>query len=325
MLGGILTGLTVIGAYYLLARDQQVLAGLGSGYGFLQVAMTNLESVSVRILLVVAALKIVTTSLTIGSGGSGGVFGPSMVIGGSVGAAVGKLFHQAMPGIVSQPGTYTIVGMAGFFAGCANAPFSTILMVSEMTGHYKLLVPTVWVAAISYILCRRWSLYSSQVGTRLDSPAHKGDFTIDLIEGMLVREVFKRKKKLKTFREDASLDEIVHALAKTSQRYFPVFDMDQQLVGIFSADDVRCSLYDELLWKVAIARDIMTENVVSVRPDDDLNTALNRFTALNVDELPVVDSDDANVILGVLRRKETIAAYTRRRLEMKRQMEHEAS
>jgi len=245
------------------------------------------------------------------------------VIGGSVGAAVGKLLDQAMPGIVDRPGAYSIVGMAGFFAGCANAPFSTILMVSELTGNYKLLVPTVWVALICYILCRRWSLYSSQVGTRLDSPAHKGDFSIDLIEGMLVGDVFKQKTKMKVFREDATLDEIVHSLAKTSQRYFPVRDMQQNLVGIFSADDVRLSLYDELLWKVAIARDIMTESVVTVRPDDDLNTALNRFTALNVDELPVVDSDDPNVILGVLRRKETIAAYTKRRLEMKRQLEFE--
>ena len=285
--------------------------------------MGDTKSVGIQILVVIALLKIVTTSLTIGSGGSGGVFGPSMVIGGSVGATVGKLFHDAMPDIVSQPGAFTIVGMAGFFAGCANAPFSTILMVSEMTGHYKLLVPTVWVAALSYILCRRWSLYSSQVGTRVDSPAHRGDFTIDLIEGMLVRDVFKRKKSLKTYREDATLDEIVHSLSKTSQRYFPVRDLEQRLVEIFSADDVRCSLYDELLWKVANARDIMTENVVTVRLDDDLNTALNRFTALNVDELPVVDNKDSNNILGVLRRKETIAAYTKRRLEMKRQLELE--
>ena len=303
MIGSVLTGLTAIVGYLLLDRDQQALACLGSGYGFLEDAIRNAESVSVKILIVVALLKIVTTSLTIGSGGSGGVFGPSMVIGGSVGAAAGKMFYWAVPGIVSQPGAYAIVGMAGFFAGCANAPFSTVLMVSELTGHYKLLVPTVWVAAISYILCRRWSLYSSQVGTRLDSRAHKGDFTIDLIEGMLVGDIYTRRKSLKTYREDATMDEIVHSLPRTSQRYFPVLDSDQRLVGIFSADDVRCSLYEELLWKVAIARDIMTENVVTIRPDDDLNTALNRFTALNVDELPVVDTEDANKILGVLRRR----------------------
>lgn len=323
MMGAILTGLLAIGVHQSMGGDLRVLACLSSGYGFLQQAIDNVGSLTVQILLVVALLKILTTSLTIGSGGSGGVFGPSMVIGGSVGAAVGKLFHQAMPGIVTQPGAYAIVGMAGFFAGCANAPFSTILMVSEMTGDYKLLVPTVWVGLLCFILCRRWSLYSSQVSTRLESPAHKGDFTIDLLEGILVREAFKPKKKLMTFREDATLDEIVHSLTKTAQRYFPVLDANGKLVGIFSTDDVRCSLYDEVLWKVAIARDVMTEDVVTVAPDDDLNTALSRFTALNVDELPVVDKQDSNVILGVLRRKEAIAAYTRRRLEMQHQRELE--
>lgn len=322
MIGGAIAALIVLIGFFLLDGNRQILACLGSGYGFLQAAISTTESVSMQMLLIVALLKIVTTSLTIGSGGSGGVFGPSMVIGGSLGAAAGKLFHQTLPGIVSQPGAYAIVGTAGFFAGCANAPFSTILMVTEMTGHYKLLVPTVWVAAISYILSRRWTLYSSQVGTRVDSPAHKGDFTIDLLEGMLVGEVFK-PKRLKTFREDATLDEIVHSFSKTSQRYFPVLSMEEKLVGVFSADDVRCSLYDELLWKVAIARDIMTEDVVTLRPDDDLNTAMNRFTAINVDELPVVDTANPNKILGVLRRKEMIAAYTNRRLEMKRQMELE--
>ena len=323
MLGATLTGLLAIGAYHLFGGDTRVLASLGSGYGFLQEAIDNAGSLTVEILVVVAFLKIIATSLTIGSGGSGGVFGPSMVIGGSVGAAVGKLFHQLMPNIVQQPGAFAIVGMAGFFAGCANAPFSTILMVSEMTGDYKLLVPTVWVALLSYILSRKWSLYSSQVNTRLDSAAHKGDFTIDLIEGILVREAFTPKSNIMTFQESATLDEIVHSLTKTPQRYFPVMDAEQELVGIFSADDVRCSLYEELLWKVAIARDVMTENVLTIAPDDDLNTALMRFTALNVDELPVVDKDNSNKVLGFLRRKEVIAAYTRRRLELQRQMEDE--
>lgn len=325
MLGAVLAALVIIGSYLALRGDERILAGMGSGYGFLQQAIVETESVGVRILLLVAAVKIVTTSLTVGSGGSGGVFGPSMVIGGSLGAAVGKTFHQLMPGIVAQPGAYSIVGMAGFFAGCANAPFSTILMVSEMTGHYRLLVPTVWVAAISFILGRRWSLYSSQVNTRLDSPAHQGDFTIDLLEGMAVRDIFLPKKAIRTYREDASLDQIVHSLSQTSQRYFPVLDFDGKLVGIFSADDVRLSLYDELLWKVAIARDIMVESVVTLQPDDDLNTALYRFTSLNVDELPVVDSRDPNKLLGFLRRKETIAAYTKRRLELKRQSDLEHS
>jgi CIC family chloride channel protein len=323
LLGAALAALVAIGLYYCLGRDLNSLAVLGSGYGFLQLALDNAGSLSLTILLAVAFTKILTTSLTIGSGGSGGVFGPSMVIGGSVGAAVGKVFNYWFPTVVLQPSTFAIVGMAGFFAGCANAPFSTILMVSEMTGDYKLLVPTLWVSSLTFILARRWSLYSTQVDTRMDSPAHRGDYNVDLLEGLQVSDVFRKGEKEITFHEDASLDEIVHSLADSTQRYFPVFNNSEELVGIFSAEDVRRFLYDDVLWHVANAGDVMQENVITLQLDDDLNFAMGQFTALNVDELPVVDSDDPNKIIGFLRRKESIAAYNARRLARQRETEEE--
>jgi CIC family chloride channel protein len=86
-----------------------------------------------------------TTSFSIGSGGSGGVFGPSIVIGGALGGAVGLLMQQLFPGMAIQVGAFVIVGMAGFFAAAANTPISTVIMVSEMTGNYHLLVPSMWV------------------------------------------------------------------------------------------------------------------------------------------------------------------------------------
>jgi CIC family chloride channel protein len=321
--GALLAGLLAIGVFYSFDQDTTALASLGSGYGFLQQALDNANSMSLAVLFMVALTKILTTSLTIGSGGSGGVFGPSMVIGGAVGAGVGKFFHHWIPEFVTNPSAFAIVGMAGFFAGCANAPFSTILMVTEMTGDYKLLVPTLWVSSLCFILCRKWSLYSSQVNSRLDSPAHKGDFTIDLLEGILVGDVYRPTKKRKTFHEDVSLDEIVHALADSPQRYFYVNDSAENLVGVFSAEDVRRHLFDDVIWKIANARDVMVENVVTLQLDDDLNYAFGQFTALNVDELPVVAAENRNKVIGVVRRKEAIAAYNNRRLEMQKQMDDE--
>jgi CIC family chloride channel protein len=323
LIGAAMAGLVAIGLFYSFGRDLNALAVLGSGYGFLQLALDNAGSLSLTILFAVAATKILTTALTIGSGGSGGVFGPSMVIGGSVGAGVGKLFHQWMPTVVTQPSAFTIVGMAGFFAGCANAPFSTILMVTEMTGNYKLLVPTLWVSSLSFILARKWSLYSTQVDTRMESPAHRGDYNLDLLEGLRVEDAYRKSTKGITFHEDASLDQIVHSLADSMQRYFPVFNSNEKLVGIFSAEDVRRFLYDDLLWAVANAGDVMQENVITLQLDDDLNHAIGQFTALNVDELPVVDADDPNKIIGFLRRKETIAAYNVRRVARQRENEEE--
>lgn len=323
--GAMIAGLLAVGSYFLISNDTNVLASLGSGYGFLRTAITDATAISILALLTVAGIKILTTSLTVGSGGSGGVFGPSMVIGGAIGAAFGRVFHHAVPGIVAQPSSFAIVGMAGFFAGVANAPFSTILMVTEITGSYQLLLPTLWVASICFILCRNNTLYSKQVGSRIDSPAHLGDFTVDLLAGILVRDAYRETDEGIVFHEQNTLDEIVHALARSTQRYFHVYNAEEELVGIFSSEDVRSYLFDESLWKIAIASDVMSERVVTLRLDDDLNFSLGQFTCLNVDELPVISSDNKHKVVGVLRRKETIALYNKKRLELQKQKDAERS
>jgi len=321
MIGALLAGSTGLALYYGLECDARVLAVLGSGYGILQEAFTSAASLSVGLLLLVALAKILTTSLTISSGGSGGVFGPSIVIGGCLGAAIGKLFHAWLPDVIVQPEAFAIVGMAGFFAGAARAPFSTILMVTEITGNYKLLLPTMWVSTLCFLLGSRWTLYDRQVPSRLDSPAHRGDFLVDVLEGMRVAAVYQAGRKLIEIHEGTSLNEIVHTLAKTAQRYFPVVDSEGGMVGIFSAEDVRGYLYDDAIWQLADASDVMVTRVITVTPDDDLNTALTCFTALNIDELPVVSPDDPQQLLGMLRRKELIGAYHRRLAEYKAESE----
>lgn len=317
MAGAFLAGVLGLGIYFIGNRDANLLAVLGGGYGMLQTAFSHPEQLAVTTMIVVALVKMVTTSLTISSGGSGGVFGPSMVIGGCLGGATGKMLSAAFPQLVTQPAAFAVVGMAGFFAGCARAPFSTILMVTEMTGSYQLLLPTMWVSTLCFLIMRPWTLYEKQVPTRLQSPAHRGDFIVDVLEGMQVQDVYQKNRKIHTVYEGASLDTIVHMLAKNSQRYFPVVDKEDKLVGIFSAEDVRSYLYDDTLWQIANARDLMTTRVITVTPEDDLNTALTKFTALNIDDLPVVAPEDSQQIIGILRRKETIAAYNSRRLEHK--------
>lgn len=320
-IGAALAGLAALAIYFGYGQDQNMLGVLSTGYGVLQKALSATTELAPRVLIVIALVKIVTTSLTISSGGSGGVFGPSMVIGGCTGAAVGQVFAEWFPAEwVSSPEVYAIVGMAGFFAGCAHAPFSTIIMVSEMAGSYNLLLPTMWVSTLSFLLCRRWTLYIRQVDSRLDSPAHRGDFLVDLLEGIRVEDVYQKDRQLRYVHESMSLHDIVHLLAESEQQYFPVVNDAQQFIGIFSAHDVRAYLYDETIWNLANARDVMETNIVSVTPEDDLNTAMQRFTSLNVDELPVLDSEDPNRILGMLRRKETIAAYNRRMMEFKQQV-----
>jgi CIC family chloride channel protein len=191
-------------------------------------------------------------------------------------------------------------------------------MVSEMTGDYKLLLPSLWVSTWCFLLCRRWKLYQKQVPSRLDSPAHRGDFIIDVLEGLHVRDVSRSERPIVRVAEGMPLPKILRLVAKTRQQYFPVVDGDDRMVGIFSADDVRAFVFDDALWQLTVARDVMTSQVVSVTPDDDLNTVLTKFTSRNLDELPIVDPKDRSQFLGMLRRKDTIALYNRRILEQKK-------
>ena len=315
MLGAVLAGLCGLGLYWLMGGDKRALAVLSTGYGSLQMAFEDSGRMGVPLLLAIALVKIVTTSLTISSGGSGGVFGPSMVIGGCVGAAFGTFIHRFWPSVVPQPEIYAIVGMAGFFSGCAHAPISTIIMVSEMTGDYKLLLPTMWVSTLCFLMCKRWTLYVKQLPSRLDSPAHRGDFLIDVLEGIRVGDV--ELKQRQTVLDSTSLHEILRLLPLSRQNYYPVVDSTGRLVGIFSTDDVRAYLYDESLWKLAVASDIMTTLLVSVTVDDDLNTAIRRFTDINIDELPVLDAHDSSQLVGMLRRKDAIAVYNARLAALK--------
>jgi CIC family chloride channel protein len=114
-----------------------------------------------------------------------------------------------------------------------------------------------------------------------------------------------------------SLREILKLLPESRQNYFPVLDGNDRLVGIFSTDDIRTYLYDESIWQLAVARDIMTTQLVIVAQDDDLNTAMRRFTELNLDEIPVLESAAGRKLLGMLRRKDAIAVYNRRLMEQK--------
>lgn len=316
-IGAAMAGICALCLYWSFGNDQRTLAVLSTGYGTLQLALENCKSLGVGLLLSIALMKIITTALTISSGGSGGVFGPCMVIGGCLGGAVGTFLNSAWPGLVPRPEVYAIVGMAGFFAASGRAPISTIIMVSELTGDYELLLPTMWVSTLCFVLGSPWTLYEKQVHSRLDSPAHRGDFLIDLLEGIRVSDV--TLKPVETVSESMSLETILKLLPASKQRYFPVVNRDGQFVGIFSMDDVRSFLYDQSLWSLAVARDIMTTTIMTVRPDDDLNTAMRRFTEVNLDEIPVVKQDDPTQLLGMLQRRDAIAVYNQRLLDQQQQ------
>jgi CIC family chloride channel protein len=264
-----------------------------------------------RSLFFLAVLKTVATGLTISSGGSGGVFGPSVFIGGMLGGAVGQLLQAALPAAQVDPAAFALVGMGGFFAGVSKTPLTSIVMVCEMAGSYSLLVPLMLVCALNVALSRRWTLYEEQVASPIDSPAHQGEFVVDVLERLRVEQVPIRSENLQVIAEATPFSEVLPKVANSSETLFPVVDAAGRLSGIFTLRDIRLALLGSDWGPLVVAADLATRPVLTVTPQDDLHTALGRLTELNVDEIPVVAPDDPGRLLGLLHRRELVAAYSR--------------
>lgn len=310
--GAFLTGLLGVGLYFLLGREQTVLSVLSTGYGVLQEGLRNEMSLSAGLLLAVAFGKILATSLTIGSGGSGGVFGPAMVIGGCAGGAVGTWFHQLWPGLVPHPASFIIMGMAGFFAAAAKTPFSTLIIVSEMTGDYRLFLPALWVCAWSFLLSDRQSLYRSQVENRSRSPAHQGDYVREVLAGQLVRQFLTPHKEVPVLRPGDSLNVVLQRLDLTGYTVLPVVDDGRRLLGVVNLEEVHLAARSQHAQIMFLAADLMRDDILPLQPDLGLDRALELFVQNNLQALPVVHSAAERRVVGIVRRSDIASAYVRR-------------
>ena len=313
-LGGAMLGVVALGF-------PQVMAG---GYGWVQWGAIGeppellgpgesafAPNMSMGLLLAVALAKIVATGFTIGSGGSGGVFGPSMLIGGMLGGAYGQLMHATGIAEATQPSAFVLVGMGGFFAGVSKTPLTSIVMVSEMTGSYSLLVPLMLACGLNMALSRRWTMYEEQVATPIDSPAHQGDFVVDVLSSLKVGQAGVRSQGIEPLGAALPFEEVVRKVARSSESLFPVVDGRGRLTGVFTLRDVRLALLGSDSWgPLVVADDLATRPVTTVTVHDDLHTALRRMTELNTDEIPVVDPDDPNRLVGLLSRRSLTSAYT---------------
>ena len=295
-LGGLMLGVIA----YLVP---QILDG---GYGWIQAALEG--KIFWGLMLLLVFMKIVATSCTISSGGSGGVFGPSVFMGAMLGGAFGFLGHQLAPGWVINPNSFVLVGIGGFFAGVAKVPVSSIIMACEMCASYTLLVPLMLVSTISYLLLGRVSLYEKQVVTRLASPAHMTEFTRGLLEEMRVAEVVKPQPVV-VVGEKMPLGQLIEVMANSQQNYFPVVGLDGRVTGILSINDIREVMFEESVHHLIVAKDVATPNVVRVFGQDSLQEALDKMVLLNVDELPVVKEEAPDEIIAMISKRDIIGYY----------------
>ncbi len=314
-IGAFLSAVVALVLYFSLGT-QRVLAVLSFGYGILQQSLTELPAregdLSMAVILLAVALgKIVTTGLTIGSGGSGGVFGPSMVIGGCGGGALGILLNHVFPaGSMPPPASFVIVGMAGFFAAAAKTPLSTLVMVSEMTGNYNLLLPTLWVCTISFLLSDEQSIYSSQVESRSRSPAHQGDYVREVLTGLRVSTFITPLREVPFLLPGDRVAEVIDRLNSSPFQAVPVIDANGRLLGVVTVEEVLLASQSPHLSSLLVAMDLMRE-VSPLCPDDPLDQAMEVFVESDLLALPVVDGLGNKRVLGIVKRADLSGTYLR--------------
>jgi chloride channel protein, CIC family len=314
-LGGLLLGaLATPLVYYFGTRmgDGQGLGILGGGYGAAQVAITGAPWFpsgwrGVQVLVALGLVKIVATSLTVGSGGSAGDFGPSMVMGGIFGGAFGRAAQLLFDDPRIDPGAFALVGMATFYGGLAHVPIGSLVMTCELAGSYDLLVPLMLAEGIAFVLLRNQVLYHAQVKTKRDSPAHRDDLILDFLKGIRVDEILVKDRPLASFSRNTPAIEVIRVVAGADfQDAFPVLGEDGELVGVISAEILRTTAADPDVSALALAHDMM-DAPISVRDTDDLHNALEIMIAHAMRELLVTDENGQ--VVGVLDQTEITVAY----------------
>ncbi len=301
-IGGLMVGL--IGIF--------VPDAISMGYGALQKAIMG--ELAIKTLLLIAFLKVFATAFTISSGGSAGVFGPSMVIGGILGGAIGLIMHSISPILASQPGSFVLVGMVGFFSAAANTPFSTIVMVTEMTGNYHLIVPSIWVAGIGYLVAQHWTIYEKQVKNRRFSLAHYYEYAKEVLEDIYIKDIMQ--KKFTSITQDTTLKRIYSILSSSKDDDLLVVDIHGMLKGIISIKTLTNLLGHSEIENIIIAKDIATENIITTTIDDNIHNLLHKIGFKDINVMPVVDKNNTNHVIGIVRRKDIINAYNNAKEEL---------
>ena len=306
-LGGLLVGL--VGLVY-----PQV---MGQGFGFVQQLILHQPlggvEVTVRVLATLAVLKIVTTTFTISSGGSGGVFAPSLFIGAMLGGCVGTLSHQFFPTLVPDVTPFVVVGMGAFFAGVANAPIASLVMVAELTGAYELLPPLMVVAVLALVTSRGWSIYTTQVDNKFSTRAHLWEMNPNVLKRMTIgdamRGVYARSAIIP---HDLPLSKIEIFSSESGESDLLVQDDRGELSGLLSLADLGDREELAHMSSLLVADDLINRRTAYLSPDDNLIRALEFFGEGEFDKLPIVDTSEGHdELLGYVRYRDIIAFYRR--------------
>ncbi len=268
------------------------------------------EYVIVALLLGLVLFKIFATVFTIGAGGVGGIFAPSLFVGSSMGYLFARLLNST--GFVNISTTnFSLIGMAGLMAGVLHAPLTAIFMIAEITGGYELFIPLMLVAAISFQITRQimpHSIYTTQLAQRGDLLTHNKDQAILTL--MSINNVVE--KDFKRVNSNMNLGELVKVVAKSRRNLFPVIDENDLLVGVLTLDDFRHLMFDQSLYENTMVSELMSPPPAYVQQGDNMSEVMKKFQSTGAWNLPVVKDGK---YLGFVSKSKLFSVYRRKLIE----------
>ena len=277
------------------------------GYDVIEAVLANKFTLGVAALLLI--LKLVATILTLGSGGSGGVFAPSLFMGAMLGAAFALAVQQVAPaGFIAPAGAYALVGMAAVFSASAHAPVTAILILFELTGDYRIILPLMLTVVISTVLAQRLlhgeSIYTLKL-TRRGIRLQRGR-DVDVMDAVLVQEVMTLNPP--AVHKSMTLSELSNFFFRSHHHGVMVVDDGDRLKGIVSLQDVERGMRVDG-WEQLPVSEIMTVKPLLAYVDETIGSAMQRMATRDVGRLPVVERANPDVAVGLVRRTDIVRAY----------------
>lgn len=232
--------------------------------------------------------KPIASTLTIGSGGSGGVFAPSLFLGGITGFLFAFITNLIIPGADISLSNFTLVGMCGVMSGILHAPLTAIFLIAEITSGYTLFVPLMLASTISFISIsyfEKYSIYTKRLIERGEYVPHDKD--LQLLSNFNLKQVIE--KDLLPIKPDQKLKDIVTQVRKSRRNIFPVVDENGQLYGMITLDDIRDIMFDEKAREDVLVSSLMKDPPAIVSSKDSMQSVMAKFELSGAWNLPVID------------------------------------
>ena len=254
-------------------------------------------------------IKIIATSITLGSGGSGGIFAPSLFMGAMLGFFFGNVVHSLFPDVTATPGAYALVAMGGLVAGTTRAPITAIIIVFELTNDYSIILPLMVTCIISVILSARLSresIYTLKLLLR--NIGIKEGMETNVMESLFVKDVFQ--PEVEEIADTENFNQVINKVLKGKSSEYPVVDKERNVKGIISIYDIKDHFFEkEELKFLLIAADIVNTNFESIPVESSCQLALDKMSRYDLDGLPVVNTEDGQKLVGYIWRKDIQDAY----------------